>query len=178
MVILTGGTFIFGLGCTGTRLFAALDAWRMAEAIRSGVTPDSAEGILVKRFSGNPKLWGVVLSVLGVAFLLETAFHLRGLTRGLLPVLLIVLGVYVIRGYVFKAPVEPVYSGYDPERSSERFATALTPPALDLRPENSLARGPRNVAKPLAFVIIKHADFVVDAGSINIGQGVLLCRFG
>ena len=130
MAILTGGTFIFVLGFMGMWLFAALDAWRTAQAIRSGVTPDSAEDILVKRFSGNPKLWGVVLSVLGVAFLLQTVFHLRGLMRGLLPVLLIVLGVYVIRGYVFKAPVEPVYSGYDPERSSERFATALTPPSF------------------------------------------------
>ncbi len=64
--------------------------------IRSGLTPDVADDILVKRFSGNPKLWGIVLSVLGVAFLLQNLFPVRGLIRGLLPVMLIGLGIYVL----------------------------------------------------------------------------------
>jgi TM2 domain-containing membrane protein YozV len=88
MAILTGGTLLFVFGFMGMWLFAALDAWRTAQAIRSGLTPDVAEDILVKRFSGNPKLWGIVLTVLGAAFLLQTVFNLRGLMRGFLPVML------------------------------------------------------------------------------------------
>ena len=52
MAILTGGTFLFVGGFIGMWFFAALDAWRTAQAIRSGLTPDVAEDILVKRFSG------------------------------------------------------------------------------------------------------------------------------
>jgi hypothetical protein len=86
--------------------FSALDAWRTAQMIRSGLTPDVADDVLVKRFSGNPKLWGIVLSALGAAFLLQSIFPVRGLIRGLLPLMLIGLGIYVLRGYIFKPKVE------------------------------------------------------------------------
>jgi hypothetical protein len=101
MALITG-TALFVLGFMGMWCFAALDAWRTAQMIRSGVTPDVADDILVKRFSGNPKLWGIVLSGLGAAFLLQTIFPVRGLIRGLLPLMLIGLGIYVLRGYIFK----------------------------------------------------------------------------
>lgn len=102
MAVLTGGTPMFVLAFIGMWFFAALDAWRTAQMIRSGLTPDIAEDIFVKRFTGNPKLWGVLLSVLGGAFLLQNVFGLRGLMRGLVPAMLIGLGVYILRGYVFK----------------------------------------------------------------------------
>ena len=105
MALITG-TALFVLGFMGMWFFAALDAWRTAQMIRSGVTPDVAEDILVKRFSGNPKLWGIVLTGLGAAFLLQTVFPVRGLIRGILPLMLIALGVYVLRGYIFKPKVE------------------------------------------------------------------------
>ena len=54
LAVLTGGMMIFIFGFMGMWAFAALDAWRTAQMIRSGVTPDVAEDILVKRFSGNP----------------------------------------------------------------------------------------------------------------------------
>jgi hypothetical protein len=83
-------------------LFAALDAWRTAHMIRSGMTPDIAEDILVRRFSGNPKMWGIVLLVLGGAFMLQSVLNLRFLMRGLVPAMLIGLGIYLLRGYIFK----------------------------------------------------------------------------
>ncbi|MEO8650077.1 MAG: hypothetical protein ABI539_13010 [Acidobacteriota bacterium] len=131
MAILTGGTLLFVFGFMGMWLFAALDAWRTAQAIRSGVTPDSAEDILVKRFSGNPKLWGIVLSVLGVAFLLQSVFNVRGLMRGLMPVMLIGLGVYILRGYIFKPKSDDsAWQGYDSSRSVPTFGGTLNDPAF------------------------------------------------
>ena len=103
MWILTDGTAIFRWGVIGMWLFSALDAWRTAQMIRSGLTPDGAEDILVRRFSGNPKLWGIVLTVLGALFLLKPFFNFRPLMRGILPVMLIGLGIYLLRDYVFKS---------------------------------------------------------------------------
>lgn len=99
---LISGFALFFLGSVGMWFFAALDAWRTAQMIRSGLTPDIAEDIFVRRFAGNPKLWGIVLTVLGAVFLLQRVFELRGLMRVLLPASLIALGIYVLRGYVFK----------------------------------------------------------------------------
>ena len=101
MAILTGiPLFVFGF--MGMWLFAALDAWRTAQMIRSGVTPDVAEDILVRRFSGNPKLWGGILAALGLTFLFQRLFDFRFIMRGLLPLVLIGLGIYLLRGYIFK----------------------------------------------------------------------------
>ncbi len=105
MALITG-TALFVFGFMGMWFFSALDAWRTAQMIRSGLTPDVADDVLVKRFSGNPKLWGIVLSALGAAFLLQSIFPVRGLIRGLLPLMLIALGIYVLRGYIFKPKVE------------------------------------------------------------------------
>lgn len=102
MAVLTGGTPLFVLGFMGMWLFSALDAWRTAQMIRAGVTPDGAEDILVSRFSGNPKLWGIVLGVLGIAFLFQRFFGLGNIFRAVLPLLLIGLGIYILRGYIFK----------------------------------------------------------------------------
>jgi len=129
MAILTGGTLLFVFGFMGMWLFAALDAWRTAQAIRSGLTPDVAEDILVKRFSGNPKLWGIVLTVLGAAFLARNVFDLRGVMRGILPVMLILLGIYVLRGYIFKPKTdEQKWHDFDNSKSSPTFVSALREP--------------------------------------------------
>jgi hypothetical protein len=106
MAVLTGGTPLFVLGFIGMWLFSALDSWRTAQMIRSGLTPDVADDILVQRFSGNPKLWGIVLTVLGSAFLLQRVFNMGFLMRGILPIMLIGLGIYVLRGYIFKPRVQ------------------------------------------------------------------------
>ena len=127
MALLTGAA-LFVLGFIGMWFFAALDAWRTAQAIRSGLTPDVAEDIFVKRFSGNPKLWGIVLSGLGLAFLMQSVFPVRGLIRGLLPLMLIGLGIYVLRGYIFKPKGEDKQSHYDVNGPAPAFMSALSEP--------------------------------------------------
>lgn len=102
LAIMTG-VAVFAFGVLGMWLYAAVDAWKTAKLIRSGMTPDIAEDILVQRFSGNPKLWGIVLTVLGSLFFLQAFFNLKGLIRGILPVLLIGLGIYLLRDFVFKS---------------------------------------------------------------------------
>ena len=129
MAILTGGTLLFVFGFIGMWFFAALDAWRTAQAIRSGLTPDVAEDILVKRFSGNPKLWGIVLTLLGAAFLLQSVFNLRNVMRGLLPLMLIGLGVYILRGYIFRPKTEEQkWRDFDNASPSSTFVSALSEP--------------------------------------------------
>ena len=71
MAVLTSGMPLFVLGFMGMWLFAALDAWRTARLLQSGVTPNGAEDFIVQRFSDNPKLWGVVLTVLGFTFVFQ-----------------------------------------------------------------------------------------------------------
>lgn len=128
MAILTR-TPLFVFGFMGMWCFAALDSWRTAQMIRAGVTPDIAEDILVKRFSGNPKLWGVVLSLLGVAFVFQRFFNLGSLMRGILPLMLMGLGFYLLRGYIFKPKTEEkVWSGASTDVPSTSFA--LTQPNL------------------------------------------------
>ncbi len=102
MAVLTNGMPLFVLGFLGMWLFAALDSYRTAQLLRSGVTPDGAENIIAQRFSGNPKLWGIVLTLLGASFFLQAFFNLRFLIRGILPLSLVGLGVYLLRDYVFK----------------------------------------------------------------------------
>jgi hypothetical protein len=98
MAVLTH-TALFVLGFMGMWLFAAVDAWRTAQLIRSGITPNAAEDLIVKRFSGNPKAWGIVLLVLGAAFFFRHQLNLRSI----LPILLIGLGAFLLRDYFFKS---------------------------------------------------------------------------
>lgn len=103
MAVLTNGMPLFVFGFIGMWFFAGLDSWRTAQMIRSGLTPDVADDVLVKRFSGNPKLWGIVLGVLGLAFIFQKVVSLGFVLRAILPVFLIALGIYVLRGYIFKS---------------------------------------------------------------------------
>ena len=102
MAVLTGGMAIFVLGFFGMWLFAALDAWQTARLLRSGANPDAAEDAFMQTFSSNPKLWGIVLTALGLSFFLQMFFNFRYLIRGILPILLIALGIYLLRDYVFR----------------------------------------------------------------------------
>ena len=123
MAILTRGpgTVLFVLGFIGMWLFAALDAWRTARMIRSGLTPDVAEDIFVKRFSGNPKLWGIVLTVLGAGFLFRNVLP-NGSMRAVLPIMLIGLGIYILRGYIFKPKTEEQkWTDFDSARPARIF---------------------------------------------------------
>ncbi len=126
MAVLTGMA-IFVLGFLGMWVFAAVDAWRTAHAIRSGVTPDDAQDILVQRFSGNPKAWGIVLTVLGVSFFMQMVFGLKPVTKYILPVLLIGLGLYLLREYIFKKKVsDKNWTGYPAQSDTPNFVSALS----------------------------------------------------
>lgn len=107
MAILSGGMAIFVLGFFGMWVFTGLDAWRTAQLIRSGVTPEDAEDVLIKRFAGNGKLWGVLLTVIGLSFVLQTFFNIQLLVNLVLPGLLIGLGMYLLR----EALVRPAAGG-------------------------------------------------------------------
>ncbi len=104
MAVLSSGMVVFVLGFLGMWLYAALDSWRTAQMIRSGISPNAAEDVLVQRFSGNAKLWGIVLTVIGVSFVLQTLFDFHQiLTKLILPALLIGSGFYLLRKYLFKS---------------------------------------------------------------------------
>jgi len=125
MAVLTGGMPLFVLGFMGMWLFAALDSWRTARLLRSGVTPNNAEDIIVQRFASNPKLWGIVLTVLGASFFLNAFFNIRFLMRGILPILLIGMGIYLLRDFVFKSKkFERKWANYAMRTDAPTFATA------------------------------------------------------
>lgn len=135
MAVLTGMA-LFVLGFLGMWFFAALDGWRTAQAIRSGVTPNDAEDILVQRFSGNPRAWGIVLTVLGVSFFLQTFGNFHFLTRFILPVLLIGLGIYLLRQYVFKSKkTEQNWPAFSSQKNQSSFAGSRID--ADLRADDS-----------------------------------------
>lgn len=126
MAILTGGMPLFVLGFIGMWLFAALDSYRTARLIQNGATPNGAEDIIVQRFAGNPKLWGIVLTALGASFFLNAFFNIRFVMRGVLPVLLIGFGIYLLRDYVFKPKADaPNWTDYEHQNNAPRFAAAL-----------------------------------------------------
>lgn len=98
------GLAIFVVGFLGMWwFFVPLDAWKTAKLIRSGVKPNEAEDVIVQRISSNPKLSGLIVTGLGLMFVLHSFLGFSRLIRGVLPLLLIVLGVYLLRDYVFKS---------------------------------------------------------------------------
>jgi hypothetical protein len=121
-------------------LFAAVDAFRTARQIRSGVNVDGSEDILVQRFSNNPRAWGIVLTVLGLSFFLQSVLNLRFLMRGVLPILLIGLGLYLIRGYFMKSKGTLVNTvDFDSQTGQPMFINALNEPnfsSSDYRSDN------------------------------------------
>ncbi len=127
MAVLTGGMPLFVLGFIGMWLFAALDSYRTANILRAGVMPNGAEDFLVQRFADNPKLWGIVLTALGASFFLNAFFNIRFIMRGVLPVLLIGFGIYLLRDYVFKSKKNASeFSDYESQMNAPMFATAMT----------------------------------------------------
>lgn len=133
-LMLQTGMAIFFFGFLGMWLYSTIDAWKTARMIRRGVVPETAEALLAQRFSGNLKIWAAVLVGVGILFFLDVRF----LMRGLLPVMLIGLGVYILQSFIFRSdrdrgfesPADPAglitavsdYRGdeYDPRYESER----------------------------------------------------------
>lgn len=126
MAMLTGGMPLFVFGFIGMWFFAALDAYRTANLLRSGVVPNAAEDFIVQRFAGNPKLWGIVLTALGATIFINGFFNLRGLLRVILPVALIVFGIYLLRDFVFKPKEQKAdFENFDSQMTTPTFAAAF-----------------------------------------------------
>ena len=100
MAVLTQGLQFFVLGVLGTWLFAAVDACRTAQLIRAGLTPETEEDVIARRLYGNPFAWGITLVVIGTLFLSHTLLGVQLPVRQLLPVALVVLGIYMLFDYV------------------------------------------------------------------------------
>lgn len=129
MSIITDGILLFILGFAGTWLFAAVDACRTAQLMRAGLAPDAAEDVVARRLYGNPLAWSLTLLVLGVIFLLHTMLGIRLPVRELLPVLLVVLGVYMLVDWVRRRAQR--------ERATPAFDTHHPPPSVVSAPLDS-----------------------------------------
>ena len=96
MATVTDGTAFFVLGVIGTWLFATVDAVRTAQLIRAGLAPDTEQDAISRRLYGNPLAWAVTMITLGAVFLLHTLFGVQLPVREFLPVLLVLLGAYML----------------------------------------------------------------------------------
>jgi hypothetical protein len=99
MAVMTGLHF-FVLGVLGTWLFAAVDACRTAQLMKSGLSPDEEEDVIARRLYGNPFAWGITLIILGTLFLLHTLLGIQLPIKELLPVALVALGAYMLFDYL------------------------------------------------------------------------------
>ena len=96
MAIVTDLAPFFVLGIFGTWLFATVDAVRTAQLIRAGLAPGAERDAIAQRLYGNPLAWAVTMIVLGTVFLLRTVFNVQLPVREFLPVVLVLLGVYML----------------------------------------------------------------------------------
>lgn len=129
MAVLSKGMPFFVIGFLGMWLYSAVDAWKTARLIRSGVTVEGAEDFITQRFSGNPKLWGIVLTVLGALIFLRVIFRFdfSESLKGVLSVLLIFFGIYLLRGHVFKSKqASGQWPDYTNQTSVPTFVSAVS----------------------------------------------------
>ena len=96
MAAVTDAIAFFVLGAIGIWLFAAVDAYRTAQLISAGLTPDAESDPIARRLYGHPLAWAIVLIALGTIFLLHMLFGMHLPVRQLLPVALVALGAYML----------------------------------------------------------------------------------
>ncbi len=96
MAVITNGETFFVLGIFATLLFAAVDAFRTAQIIRDGFTPQAELDAIGRRFAGNPLAWSLLLVTLGTMFLLHTMFGIELPMRPLLSSAIVLLGLYTL----------------------------------------------------------------------------------
>jgi hypothetical protein len=96
MAAVTNAVMFFVLGALGVWLFAAVDAYRTAQLISMGLTPNAESDPIARRLYGHPLAWSIVLIALGSIFLMHTLFGVQFPVRQLLPVALVVLGAYML----------------------------------------------------------------------------------
>ena len=86
----------FALGFLASLLFAAVDAYRTAQMIRDGLTPEAELDAIAARFAGNPFAWSLMLLTLGTIFLLHTIFNVVLPMRPILAAVIVMLGLYTL----------------------------------------------------------------------------------
>ena len=96
------GLPLFVAGFFGAWLFSAVDAYRTAQLLRAGLAPDTEQDVIARRLYGSPLAWSITLMVLGSIFLVHTLMGIRLPIRQVLPVLLILLGAYMLGDYLLR----------------------------------------------------------------------------
>ena len=155
MATVTDGRIpFFPLGVIGTWLYAAVDAYRTAQLMRSGLRPEAAEDAIARRLYGNPLAWSLTLLTLGCLFLLHTLFGLQLPVRQFLPALLVGLGAYMLYDFIQRRndkkelaqPVEaqlpPSFASYGTIEAARFGANETT--RLAARPTGAWPFEPRN----------------------------------
>jgi hypothetical protein len=95
------GLPLFVMGFFGTWLFSAVDAYRTAQMLRAGLDPATEQDVIARRLYGSPLAWSITLIGLGTVFLV----HMVGVrlpVRQVLPILLILLGAYMLGDYLIR----------------------------------------------------------------------------
>lgn len=96
------GLPLYIAGFFGVWLFSAVDAYRTAQLLRAGLAPDTEQDVIARRLYGSPLAWGVTLMVLGTTFLVHSFIGIRLPIRQVLPVLLLLLGAYMLGDYLLR----------------------------------------------------------------------------
>ena len=119
MAAVTNTTIFFLLVAFGIWLFAAVDSFRTAQLIRAGLSPDADSDPIVRRLYGHPLAWAVLLIALGTTFLLYNMLGVQLPVRQALPVLLVLLGGYMLFDYLRRArrPRETAFDQIPPPPS-------------------------------------------------------------
>lgn len=128
------GMAMFIIGLLGMWLFfLPLDAWRSAKIIRAGTAPEEVGDLLIEKVTGNAKVSAFILIGIGVMFFINLAFGVNLLVRGALPILLILLGLYLLKDFIFPTNTKTYRSNprtdsypspvsfYDPSESEKLF---------------------------------------------------------
>jgi hypothetical protein len=129
MAIVTDGMPFFIFGFIGTWLYAAVDACRTSQLMRSGLAPEAVEDAIARRLYGNPLAWSMTLIVLGTLFLLHTMLGIQLPVRQFLPVALVALGGYMLYDYISRR--------VRGERNLPVFDTRQPPPSVVSAPLNA-----------------------------------------
>ena len=151
MAVLTQGVHFFILGVLGTWLFAAVDACRTAQLMRSGLAPDTEDDVITRRLYGNPLAWGTTLIIIGTLFLLHTLLGVALPIKELLPVALVALGAYMLFDYIRRGKASDRIVRFDSRRPPPSVV-ATTKPAetATFRTGETTQLGRRDVT-PLPF---------------------------
>ena len=151
MAVLTQGVPFFILGVLATWLFAAVDACRTAQLMRSGLAPDTEDDVITRRLYGNPLAWGTTLIIIGTLFLLHTLLRVNLPIKELLPVALVALGAYMLFDYIRRGKGSDRIVRFDARRPPPSVVATTRPvDTATFRTGETTQLGRRDV-KPLPF---------------------------